>query len=408
MTVSLADIRRAARHLAPLVVRTPMVAAPALSALSDAEVYLKLENLQRTGSFKARGAAVKMAGLSATQRRRGVVAASAGNHAQGVAYHARRLGLPATIFMPEGTPFAKIARTEALGADIRMEGATLAQSARAAQAFAKARRRTYIHPYDDPAIIAGQGTVGLEMIEDRPDLDALIVPVGGGGLIAGIACAVRGLRAKVGIHGVQSAAYPSMRAALGGQRPPPRSGTTLAEGIAVKDPGRITRAIVAALVEDILIVEDAAIEKAMLLLLDEAKTVAEGAGAAPLAALLAHRERFRGRKVGLVVSGGNVDRRILSSVLMRGLVREGRLVRLRIGLADSPGSLAEVARLIGEGGGNIVEVHHQRLFQDVPVKMAELDAVVETLDPLHVQRLIERLEAQGHPTRLLGDTGKGE
>lgn len=401
--ISLNDIRLAAEAIAGAVLRTPAVAAPALSAVSGADIVLKLETLHPTGSFKERGALTKLLSLDAAQRAAGIIAMSAGNHAQGVAYHARRLGIPTTIVMPEGTPFTKVERTESYGARVVLRGAGLADAHHAALDIAAAHGLTLVHPYDDVTIIAGQGTVALELLADHPDLDTLLVPIGGGGLISGIAIAAKALKPRIDIVGVQCALYPAMLHALG-RGPAPIGGPTLAEGIAVKAPGTITRAIVAALVSDILLVDEATLERATAMLLDVQKLVVEGAGAAPLAALLAHAERFRCRRVGLVLTGGNIDATILASILQRGLVRAGRLVRLRIEITDIPGALAKIAGIIGEKGGNIVEIYHQRLFHDVPVKLAEVDAVVETRNPRHVEELTAALAAAGFPTRLLSST----
>jgi threonine dehydratase len=400
--VTVADIRAAAANIAGEVLRTPSVAAPALSALTGAELILKLETLHPTGSFKERGALNKLKSLTAAQRRAGVIAMSAGNHAQGVAYHARRLGIPATIVMPEGTPFTKIERTAAHGATVVLRGAGLSEAHREAAALAAAQGLTFVHPYDDKAIIAGQGTIGLELLADHPDLDAIIVPIGGGGLISGIAVAAKALSPRIEVVGAEAALYPSMRQALGGgTQPTPAGGQTIAEGIAVKDPGKLTRVICAALVADILLVAESALERAVAMLLDTQKLVVEGAGAAGLAALLTYPERFRGRKVALVLCGGNIDARLLSSILMRGLVRAGKLVRLRVEISDSPGVLSQITRIIGDQGANIVEIYHQRLFQDVPVKLAEVEAVLETRNADHVGAIVAALEAGGFHTRLL-------
>ncbi len=402
LPVTIADIRRAAAAIEGAVARTPTIVAPALSALARCEIHLKLENLHRTGSFKERGALNKLLTLTPAQRSGGVVAMSAGNHAQGVAYHARRLGVPATIVMPGGTPFIKVERTEALGAVVLLKGESLAAAREAAQALARQNGLVFIHPYDDPAVIAGQGTIALEFLADCPGLEALIVPVGGGGLISGIAIAAKALNPEIEIVGVQSTLYPSMQRLMQGKDPgPPAEAATLAEGIAVKEPGRLTRRIVEALVSDILLVDDARLEDAVEILLDRQKLVAEGAGAAALAAILGAPERFAGKRVGIVVSGGNIDVRLLASILMRGLVREGRLVRLRADLPDLPGALSRVSGIIGKHAGNIVEVHHQRLFHDTSVKRAELDVVVETQNRRHVETLIAALNDAGFPTRLL-------
>ena len=409
LPVAIADIRRAETALAGAIAKTPLVAAPTLSGLAGCEVWLKLETQHPTGSFKERGALNKLLTLNDNERGAGVVAMSAGNHAQGVAYHARRLGIPATIVMPEGTPFTKIDRTQSLGATIVLEGDSLIAARRAADALARRRGLVPVHPYDDKAVIAGQGTIALEMFADRPDLDTLIVPIGGGGLISGIAVAAKAINPAVEIVGVQSALYPSMREVLHGQKPnTATAGATIAEGIAVKEPGRLTRRIVAALVADILLADDTEIERAVEHLIDREKLVAEGAGAAGVAALLAQPERFRGKRVGIVITGGNIDARLLASVLMRGLVREGCLVRLRSELPDVPGALSRLSGVVGGQGGNIVEVHHQRLFQDASVKRAELDVVIETQNRRHVAAIVAALRDAGFPTELLSATGDRE
>ncbi|HEX7005822.1 MAG TPA: threonine ammonia-lyase [Alphaproteobacteria bacterium] len=404
-TVTLDDIRAAESQLSGVIVETPTVHSRTLSAIAGCDILLKLENLQYTGSFKDRGALIKLLSLSEAERAAGVIAVSAGNHAQGVAYHAERLCIPATIVMPEGTPFVKVRHTEAFGARVILKGEGLAEAAAFADELRTEEGLTLVHPYDDPHIIAGQGTIALEMIEADPALDTLVVPIGGGGLIAGIAVAAKTFRPRIEVVGVETELYPSMYQAIHGL-PPTSGGQTIAEGIAVKTPGELTKAIVAEKVDDILLVGEAAIEHAVQLLIEIEKTVAEGAGAAPLAAVMANRERFAGKRVGLVVSGGNIDSRLLASVLLRGLMRDGRIVRLRVETRDIPGSLGHVARLIGEKGGNIVEIYHQRLFYDVPVKLAELDVVLETRDPNHVMDIIAALRAAGFPTRLLGNTAR--
>ncbi len=402
MAVSLEDIRSAATALAGHVVRTPLVRSGPLSDTHGADVFLKLETLQRTGSFKDRGALVKLDSLSAEERARGVIAVSAGNHAQGVAFHAERLGIPATILMPEGTPFNKIRRTEAFGATVILHGDTLNAAEPHAHELAAEHGYTFVHPYDDERIIAGQGTVGLEMLEDVPDLDVIIVPIGGGGIISGIATAAKALRPGIEIIGVETELYPSMYNVLRGIEGK-LGGDTLADGIAVKRPGVITREIVARMVDDILIVPELSIEVAVQSMLTEAKLLVEGAGAVPLAALAENRDRFAGRRVGLVACGANVDPRILAAVLMRGMSRAGHLARLRISITDQTGTLGKVAQIIGEAGGNIVETYHNRMFSDVSVKRAELDAVVETRDAKHAERIIERLVEAGFPARRLGE-----
>jgi threonine dehydratase len=403
MTVTFDDIRRAARQIEGAVVRTPAVPCSRLSALAGCRLTLKLENLQEIGSFKQRGALVRLLGLSAEEKRNGVIAMSAGNHAQGVAYHAQRLGIPATIVMPKGTPFSKIERTSGFGARVEVHGESLDQCRTFASKLAAEGNLTLVHPYDDPLIVAGQGTLALELLEDVPDLDCIVAPIGGGGLIAGVAVAAKTLKPGIEIVGVQAAMYPSMLQALRGETPT-SGGETIAEGIAVKTPGKLTRKIVKELVAEILLADEPALEQAVLLLAEEAKQVAEGAGGAPLAAVLGNRERFKGRKVALIVGGGNIDSRLFASVLMRGLVREGRVVSLRVDITDRPGTLAQVAKLIGDCGGNIIEIHHQRMFRDVPAKRAELDAVVETRNATHVREIVDRLVGAGYKARVLGNT----
>ena len=402
LPVTAAAVHDAAAAIAATIARTPLVAAPALSELAGTEIYLKLETQHRTGSFKERGALTKLLTLDTVQRRIGVVAMSAGNHAQGVAYHARRLGIPATIVMPEGTPFIKIDRTEAFGATVVLKGDNLIAAREAADALARERGLVNVHPYDDCDVIAGQGTIGLELLAEQPDLDTIIVPIGGGGLISGIAVVAKAIKPDIEIIGVQSTLYPSMYRLLRGDDPgPPAAAATLAEGIAVKEPGRLTRQIVKALVCEIRLVDEVMLEAAVETLLERQKLVVEGAGAAGLATVLAAPERFRGRRVAIVVTGGNMDSRLLASILMRGLVREGRLVRLRCELPDVPGALSRLSGVVGKHSGNIVEVHHQRLFHDTSVKRAELDVVVETQNRRHVEVLIGALVAAGFPTQLL-------
>ena len=374
-----ADIEAAGRTIAGHVLRTPLLAAPPLSALTGAEVYVKYENLQVTNSFKERGACVKLAALSADERRRGVIAMSAGNHAQAVAYHARRLGIPATIVMPVTTPFVKVKATEALGANVILDGETLAEAQARAEVIAAERNLVWVHPYDDPHIIAGQGTIALEMLEEVPDLDVLVVPIGGGGLISGCAIAARAKNPSIEIVGVESALYPSMWNALHqGNRP--CGGATLAEGIAVKNVGGLTLPIVRELVSDIILVDEPQIERAVNAFLTLQKTMAEGAGAAGLAAMLAEPERFRGRKVGLILCGGNIDPRILASIMVRELERADRIVSFRLTIPDRPGILGQIATRLGQFDANILGVDHHRLFLDVPAKGAKLDVTMETRD----------------------------
>ncbi|HYD99809.1 MAG TPA: threonine ammonia-lyase, partial [Alphaproteobacteria bacterium] len=400
MTVTLDHVQAAAKAIADDLPRTPLVPAPALSQQAGCTLWLKLENLHRTGSFKERGALNTLRSLSAEEQRRGVIAMSAGNHAQGVAYHATRLGIPSTIVMPVGTPFVKQARTEGYGAKVVLHGANLAESEVHAREVAARDGLTLVHPYDDERIIAGQGTIALEMLAEVPGLDTLVVPIGGGGLIAGIALAAKALKPGIEVIGVETELYPSMFCALRGE-PDRCGGATVAEGIAVKNAGQITRELVRRHVDDIQLVSEGALERAIFALATASRTVAEGAGAAGLALVLDRPERFAGRQVGVVVCGGNIDPRMLASILMRGLVHEGRIARLRIAITDEPGTLGRIAAAIGEAGGNIVEVTHQRLLYNVPVKMADVDVVVETRDLAHVQAIAAKLEERGFPTELM-------
>ena len=408
MAVTLEDIRAAAERLAGQVVRTPSVPARRLAEASGAaSVVLKLESLQYTGSFKDRGALNKLLGLAPAEAARGVIAMSAGNHAQGVAYHAQRLGIPATIVMPRGTPFNKVERTRGFGARVMLEGDSIDTAAVFARELAEHEGLTFVHPYDDERIIAGQGTIALEMLADDPGLELLAVPIGGGGLISGIATAARAIKPGIEILGVEAALYPSMSDAVNG-RPPSSGGLTLAEGIAVKSPGVLTKAIIEKLVADILLVDEPQIEHAVQTLAEQQKLAAEGAGAAGVAALLAYPGRFVGRRVGIVLCGGNIDTRLLAQVLMRGMVRDGRVVTLRIEISDSPGVLGLLARAIGERGGNIIEIHHQRLFYDLPVKRAHVDAVVETRNTHHVHEIVAALADAGFTTRQLSSRSAEE
>jgi threonine dehydratase len=400
LPVTLDDVRAAAARIAGAVERTPMAHSRTLSQICGCTIFLKFENLQYTASFKERGALNKLSRLAPAQRAAGVIACSAGNHAQGVAYHAQRLGIPAVIVMPKGTPFTKITQTRRFGAEVVVHGADLSDAQDHADQLCRERGLAFVHPYDDADIIAGQGTIALEMLAAVPDLDALVVPVGGGGLVSGIAVAAKALKPGIDIYGVEAALYPAMSQVLRGEEPH-AGGVTIAEGIAVKRPGEITRGIIQVLVEDVLLVDENVLENAVLLLLEIEKSVAEGAGGAGLAAVIANKERFAGKRVGIVISGGNIDARLLSAILMRGLVRTGRLVRVRVDISDQPGLLGRVANLIGDAGGNIVEVYHQRVFHDVPLKMAELDVVIETRDARHVDEILAALRAAGLPANLL-------
>jgi threonine dehydratase len=397
--VTLQDVRAAAERIAGAVVHTPCLRSETLSRVAKADIWLKFENLQFTASFKERGALNTLLQLTPDERQRGVIAMSAGNHAQGVAYHAGRLGIPTTIVMPAFTPNMKVTHTRGHGAKVVLHGNTLAEAAAEAHRLAAEQKLVFVHPYDDPRIIAGQGTIALEMLQDVPELDTLVAPVGGGGMIAGCAVAARGIKPDLQVIGVETAGYSAMRQQLAGE-PVTASGDTIAEGIAVRDIGELPLKICRALLEKVVSVDEVAIERAIALLLEVEKTVVEGAGAAGLAALVAYPDLFKGRKVGLVLSGGNIDTRLLASVLLRGLVRDGRIVRLRLMIGDAPGQLARVASVIGKSGGNIVEVQHQRLF-GVVAKATELDVTVETRDRAHVRELMAALETDGFKVHLL-------
>lgn len=393
------DVEAAARTIADDIVTTPTLHSRTLSELTGASVVVKFENLQFTASFKDRGAANRLRALDADQRRRGVIAVSAGNHAQGVAYHAGRLGIPATIVMPGTAPYSKALQTRRLGADVVQVGSTFADAAEHGRQLAADRGLVEIPPYDDALVMAGQGTVALEMLAADPELEVIVIPVGGGGLIAGMATAIAGSGCDVEIIGVQSETYPSMIRALAGEEFESSATGTIADGIAVKSPGHLTLPIVRALVDDVVAVSEERIEEAVRLYLEIEKTVAEGAGAASLAAVLSDRARFGGRRVGVVLSGGNIDTRLLSSVLIRGLGRTGRLTAMRIDLDDLPGRLAGVATVIGDAGGNIVEVEHRRMFGPLSARSTTLDVVVETRDEHHAREIMDLLRAAGFAAR---------
>jgi threonine dehydratase len=398
-TVTPAAIEAAARQLQGVVLRTPCLAAPRLSQLTAANVWVKYENLQPVGAFKERGAFIRLSALTAEERRAGVAAMSAGNHAQAVAYHAARLGISATIVMPERTPFVKIAATEAHGARIVLAGETLAESAVACAELAREEGRIVIHPYDDPRIICGQGTVGLEMLEAVPELDMIVVPIGGGGLIAGIATAARAVKPDVRIIGAEAALYPSAHAALRGVEAH-CGGTTIAEGIAVKKPGALTLPIIADLVERIILVDEPALERAVNAYLTLQKTVAEGAGAAGLAAMLTEPDLFAGRNVGLVLCGGNIDPRLLASIMVRELARQKRIVAIEADFPDEPGVLARLTTAIGGEGGNILEVTHHRLSLDHLARETSVRLTVETRDDRHTEAIFAAVQATGLRVRL--------
>jgi threonine dehydratase len=403
MKVTLQEIRAAAERMRGLVLRTPCTYSRTLSQITGAEVFLKFENLQFTASFKERGALNKLASLTATQRRRGVIAMSAGNHAQGVAYHARRLGMPAVIVMPRHTPSVKVENTRVHGAEVLLHGDTFDDASRFAELEGKRRGLTLVHPYDDPLVIAGQGTIALEMLEQQPGLQALLAPVGGGGLIAGMAVAARALNPRIRVTGVQAERFTAMSQLLRGS-PVKCDRYTVAEGIAVKCPGKLTRRIIRDLVSDVLLVGEKELEDAVLMLLQIEKTMVEGAGAAGLAALLKHSKRFRGKKVGLVMSGGNIDLLILSSIIQRGLARNGQLVRLRVEVRDVPGELARISTIIGQGAGNIIEVHHQRAFSAEPLQTALVDFTLQTRGHEHLHSVIDGLHAAGYRAYLPDDS----
>jgi threonine dehydratase len=400
VTISLADVEAARRVVRSAVLRTPMLSAPKLSALTGAEVFVKYENLQVTNSFKDRGALVKLAALSAAERQRGVIAMSAGNHAQAVAYHADRLHIPATIVMPVTTPFVKVAATRAHGAEVVLDGETVAEAQVRAQQLAAERHLVFVHPYDDPAVIAGQGTIALEMLEEVPDLDVLVIPIGGGGLISGNAIAARGVRPQIEIVGAEAMLYPSMWNAIHGDNLP-IGGPTLAEGIAVQNVGALTLPIVRQLVREIVLVDEAHLERAVNAYLTLQKTMAEGAGAAGLAAMLARPELFRRKRVGLILCGGNIDPRILASIMVRELAFEDRIISFRLTIPDRPGVLGHIATTLGELGANILTVDHKRLFLDVPAKGTRLDVTVEASDRVHAEQIMGALAAMGYaPVRI--------
>ncbi|HET7400147.1 MAG TPA: threonine ammonia-lyase [Usitatibacter sp.] len=398
MSVQFSDIQAAAKVIEGQVVRTPCLHSRTLSEITGAEVYLKFENHQFTASFKERGALNKLTSLDAEQRARGVIACSAGNHAQGVAYHAARLGIPATIVMPRHTPYVKVEHTQRHGAQVILEGDGFDAAKAHAIEQAGARGLTLVHPYDDERIVAGQGTCGLEMLTDHPDLDALVVAIGGGGLIAGISIAARAMRPQVEVFGVEVVRFPGMYHAVKGTEPT-FAASTIAEGIAVKEPGRITLEIIGRNVAEILLVDEGDIEQAIVMLLEIEKTVVEGAGAAPLAALLKNAERFRGRKVGLVLGGGNIDPLMLAEIVQRGMVRAGRLARITVEVRDLPGSLAQVTACIAAQNANIEEVHHQRAFSHLAVQNAEVDLVIKTRNHAHVGEIVAALQRIGFKAR---------
>ncbi|MEP6967020.1 MAG: threonine ammonia-lyase [Pseudomonadota bacterium] len=398
MTLDLADIRAAAGRIAGHVERTPCRRSRTLSQITGAEVWVKFENLQFTASFKERGALNKLSQLSDAEKTRGVIAASAGNHAQGLAYHGERLGIPVTIVMPVGTPHVKVQQTRDFGATVVIDGDGYDTAYERAMALRDERGLVFVHPFDDLDVMAGQGTIALEMLEDAPDLEVLPVPIGGGGLISGVATAAKAIKPDIEVIGVEAAMYPSFTGRMRGLNAP-IGGQTIAEGIAVKGVGQLSYGVARPLISDVLLLDEPFFERAVALYCNVEKTVTEGAGAAALAALLAYPERFRRRKCGLIITGGNIDPRLLASVLTREMVRAQRLVSLRIVGADLPGMLATVSASIGALGGNIIEVAHNRLALDVPAKGAEFDIMIETRDAQHTQEIMDALREGGYPPR---------
>ncbi len=402
MTLAFDDIVAAHARVKGHIERTPCRRSRTLSEITGAEVWVKFENLQFTAAYKERGALNKLLQLGENVRKRGVIAASAGNHSQGLAYHAARLGIPVTIVMPKATPFMKVQQTRAFGAEVVIDGEGFDEAAATADRLCAERELTYVHPFNDLDVIAGQGTVAIEMLEDVPDLEILPIPIGGGGLIAGMATAAKHLRPDIQVFGVEPAMFPSFTAKMRGVNTARTgSASTIAEGIAVKDVGDISYAVARPLIDEVLLIEEPYFERGIALYCNVEKTVVEGAGAASLAALLAYPDKFRGRKCGLVISGGNIDTRLLASVLTRELVRESRIVSLRVIGDDRPGLLANVSAIIGQMGANIIEVAHNRLALDVPAKGAEFDLMIETRDRQHTQEVMDALRERGYPPRVV-------
>jgi len=402
MTLAFDDILAAQERLKGHIERTPCRFSRTLSEITGAQVWVKFENLQFTAAYKERGALNKLLQLGENVRARGVIAASAGNHSQGLAYHAARLGIPVTIVMPKATPFVKVQQTRAHGAEVVIEGDGYDEASAKARTLCAERELTFVHPFDDVDVMAGQGTVALEMLEDVPDLEVLPIPIGGGGLIAGMATAAKHMKKDIRIVGLEPAMFPSFTAKMRGVRTAENGGgATIAEGIAVKQVGELSYAVARPLIDEVLLIEEPHFERGIALYCNVEKTVVEGAGAASLAALLAYPERFRGKKCGLVITGGNIDTRLLASVLTRELVRESRIVSLRIIGDDRPGLLANVSAVIGQMGANIIEVAHNRLALDVPAKGAEFDVMIETRDAQHTQEVMDALRERGYPPRVV-------
>ena len=394
------DVRAAAQRIAGAVVRTPTMHSQTLSNIVGTEIWLKFENLQFTAAYKERGALNALLQLTQEQRDRGVIAASAGNHSQGLSYHGTRLGVPVTIVMPRTTPSVKIMQTESVGGNVVLEGETFDDAYAHARQLEKERNLTFVHPFDDPHVAAGAGTVALEMLEDAPEIDCLVVPIGGGGLISGMSTVAKAQDRAIEVIGVEAALYPSMYGRINGT-PMPCGGDTLAEGIAVKEPGEFTSRVIAERVDDILLVEEAELERAVSLLLQIEKTVVEGAGSAGLAAMLAHPDRFKGKKVGLVLCGGNIDPRLLANVLLRDLARSGRLARLRITLQDRPGALYKVMKEFNAHNVNIIEIYHQRIFTSLPAKGLITDIECEARDKEQIEALVAALKDGGYTVQLV-------
>ncbi|MCV6575601.1 MAG: threonine ammonia-lyase [Cohaesibacter sp.] len=401
----LEDIQSAAHLIEGILLKTPTLPAQKLSQALGADIFVKYENMQITNAFKERGALTKLQSLTEAQRSAGVIAMSAGNHAQAVAYHASRLGIPSTIVMPQFTPFVKVASTKAFGAKVILEGETVAEAGLAAMRLSQEHGLSFVHPYDDFDIIRGQGTIALEMLRDVPDLDCLVIPIGGGGMISGMAIAAKGINPDIEIIGVETDLYPTMYNELK-QEQLECGGQSLAEGIAVKKAGQLPALIAADLVSDILLVSEGQIEQAINAFATHLKTMAEGAGAAGLAAIISRPDLFKGRKVGLVLSGGNIDPRLLSSIMVRQLGRKQQIVGLRITIPDRPGVLGEISSVIGDLGGNVLEVDHHRTFLNVPVKGASIDITIETRDADHAREIIKGIEAKGHKVEHLNAPGQ--
>jgi len=398
------DVQAASERIKGRIVRPPLVRADKLSALTGADIWLKLENLHFTGAFKERGALNKLLCLSEAEKERGVIAASAGNHAQGLAYHAKTLGISVTIVMPETAPDVKVRQTRALGAEVVLSGMTFDDASQVADRLCTEKKLTYVHPFDDSDVIAGQGTIALEMVADKDAVDskpfdAMVIPIGGGGLIAGMALGLKEASPQTRVIGAQAALFPSMANAIDGKTRDV-GGNTLAEGIAVKKAGTLTRNIVSKLVDDIVLIEERPLERALSLLMNEQKILAEGAGAIGLAAIYADPDRFKERTVGLVICGGNIDARLLSMILMRDLAREGRLARLRVSLLDMPGQLVRVASIIAEQGGNVIDVGHHRTYSDLPAKMTCMDVTIDTQGQNHLDRIIVNLQDEGYEVEI--------